>query len=75
MAERDNKETESNKKGVERLPTEGVEKMLQGIPPYLTGVPVVLKILCLILLLHLSLKSPLTTTIPSNKFINTLYQI
>ena len=43
MAERDNKETESNKKGVERLPTEGVEKMLEGIPPYLTGVPVVLK--------------------------------
>ena len=43
------KEIERNKKGVERFPTEGVEKVLQGISPFLTGVPVVLKIMCLII--------------------------
>ena len=39
MSERYKKEIESNKKGVARFPTEGVEKMLQGLSPYFTGVP------------------------------------
>ena len=69
------KEIERNKKGVERFPTGGSEKMLQGLSPYLTGVPVVLKIMCLFILSHLLFKSTLTTTIPGNTFMNSLSQI